>query len=113
MSLMILQMMLSNYIQKNLNNLELNITIGKLVKIEKLQITLKRFVNLKTIQLVKLLQNLEIWTFGMTKKKDINLRLKEKQKCRNQDINVKDMSNYRQVKKQLAKKEQKLEKANT
>lgn len=48
----------------------------------------------------------------MTKKKDINLRLKEKQKCRNQDINVKDMSNYRQVKKQLAKKEQKLEKAN-
>lgn len=43
---------------------------------------------------------------------DMEFRLKEKQKGRNQDINVKDMSNYRQVKKQLAKKEQKLEKAN-
>ena len=42
----------------------------------------------------------------------MEFRLKEKQKGRNQDINVKDMSNYRQVKKQLAKKEQKLEKAN-
>ena len=38
---------------------------------------------------------------------DMEFRLKEKQKGRNQD-----MSNYRQVKKQLAKKEQKLEKAN-
>ena len=28
------------------------------------------------------------------------------------DINVNDMSNYREIKKQLAKKEQKLEKAN-
>ena len=43
---------------------------------------------------------------------DMEFRLKEKQKGRNQDINVKDMSNYRQVKKQLAKNEQKLEKAN-
>lgn len=43
---------------------------------------------------------------------DMEFRLKEKQNGRNQDINVKDMSNYRQVKKQLAKKEQKLEKAN-
>lgn len=43
---------------------------------------------------------------------DMEFRLKEKQKGRNHDINVKDMSNYRQVKKQLAKKEQKLEKAN-
>ena len=42
-----------------------------------------------------------------------NTRLKQKQKGRNQDINVKDMSNYREIKKQLAKKEQKLEKANT
>ena len=43
---------------------------------------------------------------------DMEFRLKKKKKGRNQDINVKDMSNYRQVKKQLAKKEQKLEKAN-
>ena len=42
----------------------------------------------------------------------LNTKLKEKQKGRNQDINVKDMGNYREVKKQLAKKEQKLEKAN-
>ena len=43
---------------------------------------------------------------------DMDFKLKEKQKGRNQDINVKDMSNYREIKKQLAKKEQKLEKAN-
>lgn len=43
---------------------------------------------------------------------DMDFKLKEKQKGRNQDINVKDMSNYRAIKKQLAKKEQKLEKAN-
>lgn len=44
---------------------------------------------------------------------EVNTRLKEKKKGRNQDINVRDMSNYREIKKQLAKKEQKLEKANT
>ena len=44
---------------------------------------------------------------------EVNTRLKEKQKGRNQDINVNEMSNYREIKKQLAKKEQKLEKANT
>ena len=44
---------------------------------------------------------------------DMDFKLKEKQKGRNQDINVKDMGNYREIKKQLAKKEQKLEKANT
>ena len=44
---------------------------------------------------------------------EVSTRLKEKQKGRNQDINVKDMGNYREIKKQLAKKEQKLEKANT
>lgn len=41
-----------------------------------------------------------------------NSLLKQKQKGRNQDINVNDMGNYREIKKQLAKKEQKLEKAN-
>ena len=43
---------------------------------------------------------------------EVNTRLKQKQKGRNQDINVNDMGNYREIKKQLAKKEQKLEKAN-
>ena len=44
---------------------------------------------------------------------DMDFKLKEKQKGRNQDINIKDMGDYREIKKQLAKKEQKLEKANT
>ena len=44
---------------------------------------------------------------------EVNTRLKEKLKGRNQDINVNEMGNYREIKKQLAKKEQKLEKANT
>ena len=43
---------------------------------------------------------------------DMDIKLKEKQKGRNQDINVKDMSNYRNIKKQLAEKEKKLAKAN-
>ena len=38
--------------------------------------------------------------------------LKQKKKGRNQDINVKDMSNYREIKKQLKQKEQKLTEAN-
>ena len=36
---------------------------------------------------------------------DIDFKLKEKQKGRNQDINVKDMGNYREIKKQLKQKE--------
>ncbi len=43
---------------------------------------------------------------------DMDIKLKEKQKGRNQDINVKDMSNYTNIKKQLVEKEKKLEKAN-
>ena len=43
---------------------------------------------------------------------EVETRLKEKQKGRNQDINVKDMSDYRKIKKQLEQKEQKLAKAN-
>ena len=43
---------------------------------------------------------------------EVDTRLKEKQKGRNQDINVKDMSDYRRIKKQLEQKEQKLAKAN-
>ena len=43
---------------------------------------------------------------------EVDTRLKEKQKGRNQDINVKDMSDYRNIKKQLAEKAKKLAKAN-
>lgn len=43
---------------------------------------------------------------------DIDYKLKEKQKGRNQDIDVKDMQGYRRIKKQLKKKEQKLIEAN-
>ncbi len=43
---------------------------------------------------------------------DMDFKLKEKQKGRNQDINVNEMGNYREIKKQLKQKELKLEKAN-
>ena len=43
---------------------------------------------------------------------DVDSRLKIKQKGRNQDINVKDMDGYKDYKKQLKRKEQKLAKAN-
>lgn len=43
---------------------------------------------------------------------DIDFKLKEKQKGRNQDINVKNMGDYKTFKKKLKSKEQKLEKAN-
>ena len=44
---------------------------------------------------------------------EVELKLKEKQKGRNQDINVKDMSNYKNFKKQLEQNTKKLEKANS
>ena len=43
---------------------------------------------------------------------EVETRLKEKQRGRNQDINVNDMGDYRKFKKQLEQKEKKLEKAN-
>lgn len=43
---------------------------------------------------------------------DVDSRLKTKQKGRNQDINVKDMDGYKDFKKQIKRKEQKLAKAN-
>ncbi len=43
---------------------------------------------------------------------DMDFKLKEKQKGRNRDINVNDMGNYIEIKKQLKQKEQKLSKAN-
>ena len=42
----------------------------------------------------------------------LETKLKVKQKGRNRDINVNEMGNYREIKKQLKQKEQKLEKAN-
>ena len=42
----------------------------------------------------------------------MDIKLKEKQNGRNQDINVKDMNNYSNIKKQLAEKGKKLDKAN-
>ena len=53
------------------------------------------------------------WIKSYNKFYEVDSRLKEKQKGRNQDINVKDMGNYRKMKKQLKQKEQKLVKANT
>ena len=44
---------------------------------------------------------------------EVELKLKEKQKGRNQDINVRDMGNYKNFKKQLKQNNKKLEKANT
>lgn len=43
---------------------------------------------------------------------DVDSRLKAKQKGRNQDINVNNMSNYREMKKKLEKQKSKLENAN-
>ena len=43
---------------------------------------------------------------------DVDSRLKAKQKGRNQDINVKEMNNYREMKKKLEKQKSKLENAN-
>ena len=43
---------------------------------------------------------------------DVDSRLKTKQKGRNQDINVKEMDNYREMKKKLEKQKSKLENAN-
>ncbi|HCC03757.1 MAG TPA: hypothetical protein DEP51_02725 [Clostridiales bacterium] len=43
---------------------------------------------------------------------DVDSRLKTKQKGRNQDINVKDMGNYREIKRKLEQERKKLENAN-
>ena len=43
---------------------------------------------------------------------DVDSKLKTKQKGRNQDINVNDMGNYREIKKKLEQEKQKLDNAN-
>ena len=46
------------------------------------------------------------------KEYELNATLKKKQKGRNVDINVKDMDNYQQMKKELSKNQERLDKAN-
>ncbi len=71
----------------------------------------KLFTKTTLIQIQDKMRNTCIKSFN--KFYDMDFKLKEKQKGRNQDINVNDMGNYREIKKQLKQKEQKLEKANT
>ena len=71
----------------------------------------KLFTKTTLIQIQDKMRNACIKSFN--KFYDMDFKLKEKQKGRNQDINVNDMGNYREIKKQLKQKEQKLEKANT
>ena len=52
------------------------------------------------------------WIKSYNKFYDVDSRLKTKQKGRNQDINVKEMDNYREMKKKLEKQKSKLENAN-
>ena len=70
----------------------------------------KLFTKITLTQIQDKMRNACIKSFN--KFYDMDFKLKEKQKGRNQDINVKDMGDYREIKKQLAKKEQKLAKAN-
>ena len=84
----------------------------KLIKeAEKQVVKSKLFTKTTLTQIQDKMRNACIKSFN--KFYDMDFKLKEKQKGRNQDINVKDMGDYRKIKKQLAKKEQKLEKANT
>ena len=71
----------------------------------------KLFTKTTLTQIQDKMRNACIKSFN--KSYDMDFKLKEKQKGRNQDINVNEMGNYREIKKQLAKKEQRLEKANT
>ena len=70
----------------------------------------KLFTKTSLTQIQDKMRNACIKSFN--KFYDIDFKLKEKQNGRNQDINVKNMGNYRDIKKQLKQKEQKLEKAN-
>ena len=71
----------------------------------------KLFTKTTLTQIQDKMRNAGIKSFN--KFYDMDFKLKEKQKGRNQDINVNEMGNYREIKKQLKQKEQKLEKANT
>lgn len=71
----------------------------------------KLFTKTTLTQIQDKMRNAGIKSFN--KFYDMDFKLKEKQKGRNQDINVNEMGNYIEIKKQLKQKEQKLEKANT
>ena len=71
----------------------------------------KLFTKTTLTQIQDKMRNAGIKSFN--KFYDMDFKLKEKQKGRNQYINVNEMGNYREIKKQLKQKEQKLEKANT
>ena len=71
----------------------------------------KLFTKTTLTQIQVFMRNACIKSFN--KFYDMDFKLKEKQKGRNQDINVNEMGNYREIKKKLKQKEQKLEKANT
>ena len=71
----------------------------------------KLFTKTTLTQIQDKMRNAGIKSFN--KFYDMDFKLKEKQKGRNQDINVNEMGNYREIKKQLKQKEKKLEKANT
>ena len=70
----------------------------------------KLFTKTTLTQIQDKMRNACIKSFN--KLYDMDFKLKEKQKGRNQDINVNDMGNYREIKKQIKQKEQKLAKAN-
>ena len=71
----------------------------------------KLFTKTTLTQIQDKMRNAGIKSFN--KFYDMDFKLKEKQKGRNQDINVNEIGNYREIKKQLKQKEKKLEKANT
>ena len=71
----------------------------------------KLFTKITLTQIQDKMRNACIKSFN--KFYDMDFKLKEKQKGRNQDINVNEMGNYKEIKKKLKQKEQKLEKANT
>ena len=73
-------------------------------------VKLKLFTKTTLTQIQDKMRNACIKSFN--KFYDMDFKLKEKQKGRNQDINVKDMGDYRAIKKQFEEKEKKLAEAN-
>ena len=78
---------------------------------EKQVVKSKLFTKTTLTQIQDKMRNACIKSFN--KFYDMDFKLKEKQKGRNQDINVKDMGDYRAIKKQFEEKEKKLVEANT
>ena len=70
----------------------------------------KLFTKTSLIEIQEKMRNACIKSYN--KFYEVDTKLKEKQKGRNQDINVNDMKNYKKIKKQLDKNTEKLAKAN-